>query len=187
MHPFTHAQTAAAQREEIYCATSHLVCKRKLCCHGKQHNGSCCALCPVCDVYARLSRWWWGHKSLVWTATTDSARLSFRGAAILALQVSSCTQEHRQTWLQASSELSQCRCRLGRSKLALSKLPLCLRCILVRHQMFCSKTCAVILFHLWDLSSLNWTTTSKGCCYCLLTAVPFLGGLLISWGFSTPT
>lgn len=55
--------------------------------------------------------------------------LSFGGAAILAVQVSSCTQEHRQTWLQASTELSQCCCRLRRSKLALSKLPPCLCCM----------------------------------------------------------
>lgn len=181
---FTCAQTAAAQQRKSIVQPQIFSAKGN-CCHGKRHNASCCALCPVCDVYARLSRWWWGHKSLVWTATTDSVLLSFGGAAILAVQVSSCTQEHRQTWLQASTELSQRRCRLGRSKFVLSKLPSCLHCIWVRHQIFRGRICAVIFF---DFET--WSHMNRTCCYCLLAAVPFLRGLLIcgtTWSFSTPT
>lgn len=187
---FHSCTNCSSPREEICCATSNLLCKGKLCCHGERHNASCCALCPVCDVYASLSRWWWGHKSLVWTATTDSPLLFFGGAAILAVQVSSCTQEHRQTWLQGSTELSQSRCRLRRSKLALSKLPSCLRCIWVRHQILRAQICAVLFFNFETWAHMNRTVSCKGYCYCLLAAVSFLRGLLIcgiTWSyFFTP-
>lgn len=68
VHPFSHAQTAAhKERKSVVQPRIPGRCSVKgtLCCHGEQHNASCCALCPVCDVYVCLSRWWQRHKSPV--------------------------------------------------------------------------------------------------------------------------
>lgn len=75
------------------------ICEHHPCCHRNlQYNVNCCVFCSVCTVYVCLSRWWQRHKSLVWLQQAHFLSF-FRRAAILTEQVSSCTQEHQQTWL----------------------------------------------------------------------------------------
>lgn len=176
MHPFTLAQTAAAQ-EEIYCVASNLLCKEKLCCHGKRHNASCCALCPVCDVLWVYQdgggdiKAWSGLQQPTLHSSPLEEQLFWRCKFLLA---------HRNTGRRGFRHPPSYHNAIAGWEEA--SLP----CLNFPHVCAASESCItsfmsefVCDFNFETCAHMSRTMTGTCCCYCLLAVVSFLRGLLI--------
>lgn len=164
MHPFTHAQTAAEQERKSIVQPQISSAKGN---SAVMENDTMpvVVLFVPCAMFMRVYqdgggdiKAWSGLRQPTLLSSPVEGQLFWRCKFLLA---------HRNTGRRGfrhPPSYHNADCSLRRSKLVLSKLPPCLCCIWVRHQICCGRICAGIFFNSEIWGHMNLTTSCKGCC-----------------------